>query len=599
MYKVLLLFTFVAILYCSGTAQTVSDGFIKISSFVDANGKVDGGYVDLDYSPLDPLMVTFDVGDSYSLGTVYLNNGDVMDGLLKYSSTGKKLLFKAKQGGDYDNAKRIRPEECLGFRIMTDTFTVINNFTVIKKKGEFALSDKPSYKDFKDHEFVEVLGQHNGCKLYKFVDVTSNGSVVSNYFIMEDSEQKLTDVSDENRDWNEVTQPLQQSVSISKANEESYRRLFKESEVNELLAKSQTLKYTKYLEELKEPDKAYCYEAAVSKGIGNWQYFFTNQDADLLMISNYKSLVPFEKNDVSRYFYPNGQLRKTTVFFDGELVCERHCHPNGALHYELVQNPIERKESVVSWFNKVSQYGSIQYFGGDSESVYKKDGKLYDYNTDREIATEINRHLVKPKVDEELVTIYLNVCDSLGNRLLDANGCGTEVCYDEVSKREIHREYKKNQLESAYFFNEKGEKFYQYCEKLPSVISYSSFSKRLHTELKNSMMAKEWHAFPQGVFFLRLLINEKGQRVGFSIDNVQEKQLLDVLGGYWYNVSREMTFKTARHNDEKVMSELVIPVLISVKGFSPVPVNNNSMWMMQQQQMHMMQMNNFSAPMRF
>lgn len=598
MYKILLLLAFFSASFCLSIAQVISIDFNEISSFIDANGKVDGGFVDPDYSPLNPLMVTFDVGDSYAPGTVYLNDGNALDGLLKYSSTGKKLLFKAKQSGNYENATRIKPEECLGFRILADTFTVINDFTVIKKKGEFALSDKPSYKEFSGHEFVEVLGEHEGYKVYKFIDITNNGSRVSNYFLLEDINRTITDVSDENMEWNTLMRPLQSDVSISKADEESYRRLFKEIELNDQIKKNQTVKFSKYLDEVKDGD-AFCFEASVTKGIGNWHYLFTNHAGELMMINNYKSLVPFEKNEISRYFYPGGQLRKTKVYNEGELVCERHYHPNGALRYELVQNPIEQKESVIAWFNKVSQLGSLSYFDGEGKSVYRQGDKLFDYNTDKEVITEINRHLVRPEVGEGLITIYLNVCDSLGNKLLDESGSGAEVYFDNRLQTKVYREYKNNQLESSYFINETGEKIYQYCEKLPAINSYNSLSKHLHTELKNSILSKEWDAFPQGTIFLRYLIDENGRRIGFSIDNVKEQQLMDLWAGYWYNMSREMSFKAAHHNGEKVKSELVVPVLITVKGFSPLPVNNNSMWMMQQQQMHMMQMNNFAPPMRF
>jgi len=600
MYKVFLIGLLVALLSPIHSQENFN-GFSLMSSFVDCNGKVDGGYVDLDYSPIQPLMVPIDIGQSYSNGKIYLNNGEVLDGMVKYNNTGRKLLFKSKGQSLYDNAKRIKVKECAGFKIMTDTFTVISDFKVFQKKRSFSLSDKPSTMFFNGSVFAEVLGQTNGFKVYKLTDITNNGSKVSIYFLLEDKDGNIIDISKENNDWQSAIKPLiGNNNTIEEANEESYREFFKEKAVIDKIKRGQKVFYSKYLEELDTANHTLALEAEIKKDADNWHYLFRNINDQVLMIQNYKSLVPFKKNDISRYFYPNGSIRKTCVYKNEKLIVEGHFHINGALHYEIAQNPIEKKEDIVNWFNKVSQFGSIAYNNGESLKVYKQSGKLYDYKTDKEVVTDISKHMLSPKDDDELVTIYLNVCDSLGNQLLDAEGNGQEVYYDANRKCNTYRVYINHQLKSAYHIDKNNEKIYHYCDKPVMMNSFSSYRKRSHEELRKTILAKDWEAFPQGTFFLRYIIDENGKRIGFNIENVHDENLMRLLAEYWYKQSLGMSWKVARHDKKKVKSEIIIPVMIAVKGFSPLPSANSSMWMMQQQQqMQMMQMNTFQPPIGF
>jgi len=59
---------------------------------------------------------------------------------------------------DNPNVTHFKADECLGFTILKDTFAVIQNFDVIKKRGDFSLSDKIKLLNYDKPEFIEVLG---------------------------------------------------------------------------------------------------------------------------------------------------------------------------------------------------------------------------------------------------------------------------------------------------------------------------------------------------------------------------------------------------------------------------------------------------------
>ncbi|MCG8580135.1 MAG: hypothetical protein MI866_09475, partial [Bacteroidales bacterium] len=59
------------------------------------------------------------------------------------------------------------------------------------------------------------------------------------------------------------------------------------------------------------------------------------------------------------------------------------------------------------------------------------------------------------------------------------------------------------------------------------------------------------------------------------------------------------TYRVAKHDDSKVLGEVVVPISIGVRGYGPTRSLNNNLWLMQQQQLHMMQMNSFKAPVSF
>ena len=110
----------------------------------------------------------------------------------------------------------------------------------------------------------------------------------------------------------------------------------------------------------------------------------------------------------------------------------------------------------------------------------------------------------------------------------------------------------------------------------------------------------KWDSFPQGTVLIRLVVDKEGKVQETEILNAYNQKLESAVYIFLKRSLSSLTFRMAKHKDEKVNGEIVVPLYIGVRGYGPVPSANNSMWMMQQQQMHMMQMqNNFRPPMGF
>ncbi|MCG8578846.1 MAG: hypothetical protein MI866_02955, partial [Bacteroidales bacterium] len=487
-------------------AQTTIDPFVTSSLFVDQKGKICDNYIEPDYSPNQPAEVIFNVVTSYIPGKVYLKDGSVKKGLVKYNQRGRKLLFKDL----YSNSSlKFKTDDCIGFTLLKDTFTVIRNFEVLKKRSEFAISDNEKMMYFKKPKFVEVLGDNLEFSVYKFIDITHNGGVPSTFFLMYDKKKKLLkDVSDQNKNWYQDIKPmLTNGLNIRDPKDETFRKLFRESNFINKIGKDEKLYFSPYLIEVNDKSKA-MYQVSVKREM-YWEFSFKALDDRLVMTHCYKSILPYEKSEFSTYYYPNGGVRKIAINKEGKEVAAKRYHPNGNLHYEIIQNSIEKKQAIIERYNDIIK---------DTDDGLSKD----DFNV-------ICRSLTESEDDKEHGTIYLCVCDSLGNKLLDDNGNGTEKLYDSVSERFIYVKYEANQLKEAYYINAEGKKVYQYCERPLKVHGLNNLQS-----LKQQVLKTNWVNFPVGTVFVSFVVDEDANVQTFNVLNAVDPKLDAILHGYLY-----------------------------------------------------------------
>ncbi|WP_430810484.1 MULTISPECIES: hypothetical protein [unclassified Carboxylicivirga] len=554
-------------------AQTSDDPFRKASLFVDQCGKISDNYIDPDYSPLDPIEMTFSVGTSFLPGKIYLKDGKILNGLVKYSMNGRKLVYKPRKS-DIGGNKRLKAEDCLGFTIQQDTFTVIQNFDVIKKRGEFSMNDNIKLISFKKPEFAEVLGEENDCSICKFVDIKSNGQQVNIYYLLhKPNDNIIKDVSDNNPEWKKDISPLYSSTNrINKPEDAEIREYFRKRSFEDKRKAGHPLLFTHYMVETEDKDAAK-YRANIGRKM-YWQLSFSSMEGLSVMEHCYKNILPYEKSETSTYYFPNGNVRKIVVNEEGREIAERRFYSNGNLHYDIVQQVAEKKQSVIDWYKK--------WISKDDDEWSKA-----------ELAGAIRRNFSQPEDDKEMTTYYLTVCDSLGNNLLDDNGNGEETIYDEVRKRKCYLKFRAYQLKEVFYRNNDGGKVYQYCDRPLKINGFNDFN------LKQQILSMDWKSFPQGTVLARFVVDEEGQLKELNALNAIDTKLDAVINGFLHINKSSFSYRIAKHNETKVMAEVIVPIYIGVSGYGPTPSANNGMWMMQQQQMQMMQMNSFRAPVGF
>jgi len=136
------LFYFSAIFFSSQSFGQSPILNYEIGHFVDINKQLIKGYSDFDYEPEKSLNVSYVINDNFTDGFYFDKEGLKIKGILKYSMKDRDLKFKLNKE---DVEKSIKADECKGYIIGVDTFSVVKNVEIIgffgdttSENGEFA-----------------------------------------------------------------------------------------------------------------------------------------------------------------------------------------------------------------------------------------------------------------------------------------------------------------------------------------------------------------------------------------------------------------------------------------------------------------------------
>jgi len=222
----------------------------------------------------------------------------------------------------------------------------------------------------------------------------------------------IKDVSKENKKWQTDIAPLLNAGGcVSEPDDIKFRTFFRERKFVEKSNNNKMLLFSLFMEELEEPDKA-MYQAKLKKQL-HWQLSFQTLNGDTVMDHMYASILPYEKYATSKYYYPDGHIRKTVINKEGRGIAEKRYHSNGHLQYDIVQNTHEKKKTIIDWFKKNileqdnGYWFNGMYYGSNSmqimhsaklngKYVYQKSGKTYEAYSDKEIADAISKNFIEP-----------------------------------------------------------------------------------------------------------------------------------------------------------------------------------------------------------
>lgn len=600
--KKVLLFLIVSIIgsICYLLRAQDKPGFEKSFLYVDANGKVSDPYFDFDFSPADPLEKSFLVGEHFCLGHYYTLNNEKISGLLKYSDNGNKLIFKTTQ--DTGTGTRIKPEACNGFVIAKDSFAVIDHFYIEKDY---------SNRFMKKAEYASYIGKYKDYQFYKHIQITNNGRTVWNTYMMRKGETgELNSFPNHVPQMKKLLSPLLTDMPdiLEKVGTGGYAyqdlpHLVKVLNYRDKCMNKKPVYFSSSLNEL-EDSTNYVYTGTIEKYDGKkWTISYQNKLGDTLMVCQYSKLLPMKKDGVCKWYYPNGQVRKIVTYSNGKIKgLERRFYENGQIHYDLLIVPKERKESVGKWLNKVFLNEKVVVDdNGIRTYSYVKDGKVFRFSDDVPLFPEYRNHMIDVNKEGEATIQYFRVFDRAGNKLIDENGNGQEVVFDVVRNRKIYREYRQNELITAYYQNESGNKVYQYCES-PVRLSGVKGQKTNFNYTVNYPSASLSNQH-QGISLVCFVVNEKGMVVRMTMEKEVDEDISKAIINYWNSKLSAPIWKVAKNGKEKVAGEMVISMAFFIKGYAPSSSPYYNYWGQHQMWMHhnMMQMNQpkFTPPTNF
>jgi hypothetical protein len=390
----------------------------EIGYFVDINKQLINGYSDFNYEPEKALHVSYVIGDNFTDGYYFDKKGTKINGLLKYSMQNRDLKFKLKTD---DDEKSIIADECNGYVIGVDSFSVVKNVDIIGMFG-----DSPSKKG----EFAEYMGKVDDISFYKFLALGTQGSYVKYVVRVNKSSDYLTFPSGSGK-FKKMASEIFGSDAVLKAAIEKGKyevndvpSLIKIFKYRKLFERNQNILYNTSWDETDSTKESSYYAKieSVKDSVFHVSYFFNNDVK--IHEGDFTSFFPHKKRDIFTFYYPNGTIRKKVIFTNNK--------PKNAIEYFLNQN------------------------------IHRMSKELFTEN----------------------VRIYDQVNNEEGKSILDQKGNGKEVVFDAVEGREITYEYIGNKLENIYYLDNNGEKIYQFCQKSAKLTDFKDLQKSITDNFK-------------------------------------------------------------------------------------------------------------------
>lgn len=516
-------------LFALSTIKANPQGLIpnyQIGCGFDVAHQLIEGYFDIDYEPIKSLKISYTIGDNYTPGYYYDLNNDKISGLLKYSQFNTYFKFKPNINS---SEKTIHPEECNGYVIGVDTFTVIQNFPVQRDLGAFQ-SDKK--------EFAEVIEEFNDLTFYKHTRVGMNNTVITYLYKYKGTTEyigfpkgyaKYIDASI--KIFGEV-KSLKSSLSSQEYSEEDILGRIKLLKYKKKFDNDEKIYFNASWDEVDNVNESSYYAKIKSIESPAFHLTFFFNDNTPIYEGYFTSFFPHKKTKEFNWFYANGPIRKTIKYFDNKPQETITFYQNGKIH------------RVYS--HKYSE------FSDNKEIVFKK------------------------------------VLGLEGEELLDSKGNGVELFYDSISNKQITFEYEENKLTKAFYFDSNNRKIYLQCERNAKLREFSFLQSDLNDAniYPTNSIIKNNHGFA----LLKCVIEPNGMISKYEfIKGVDNECNLAVLNFLTVG-NRLNNWKPAKEGKENVVQEIIIPIDFSIESFSRYRNNYNNYWMMHNQMMmHQMQ----------
>jgi hypothetical protein len=350
----------------------------ELGYFFDINTQLIDGFYDIDYIPKPPFKVSYIIGKNFTPGYYYNLAHEKITGLLKYSNRNSYFKFKKDRG---DKEIAVKPDQCEGYVIGTDSFAVIQNFNVQGPIGEFRCSSR---------QYAEVIGSFDEITFYKHTEVGSSSDVIT-YLVKNGPNAEYQSFSRKPRDFNKLAvqifgefEPLRTQILIYDYTIDDLPTLIKILHYKRKFDRGEKIFYNSSWDEVQDIQKAayYCTINSVQDSIFHLSYFFTSGIP--MYEGNFVSFYPHKKIGEFRWYYPNGRIRKKVLYENYLRENTVTYFKDGKIHYQS------------KYVDKVPVYTSILNSNGDELLDQKGNGseKFYDSIRNREITIEYRRRKI-------------------------------------------------------------------------------------------------------------------------------------------------------------------------------------------------------------
>lgn len=402
---------------CQSFGQNAIPNY-EIGHFVDLNKQLINGYSDFDYEPEKSLNVSYVIGDNFTDGYYINKEGVRIKGLLKYEIKDRNLKFKLKKE---DDEKSIKADECNGYVIGVDSFSVLKNVYIFRTFG-----DSPS----ENGEFAEYMGKVGDMTFYKFLGLSANGSYVKYIVKTTDTSECLTFPSSTGK-FKKMASEIFGSDPILKADIEKGKykmenipSLIKIFKYRKLFEGNTNILYNASWDETNNPKESIYYAKieSVKDSVFHLSYFLNNDVK--IYEGDFTSFYPHKKKGVFIFYYPNGSIRKK-----------------------------------VNYVNNKPKHESEYFLNGNIRRMSKQ---LFSENR----------------------RIYEFVHNEKGEDVLDKQGNGKEIIIDPFEGREITYEYVNHFLENIYYLDKNSQMVYQFCDKNARLTDFKDLQNALKNNFK-------------------------------------------------------------------------------------------------------------------
>jgi hypothetical protein len=412
------LFYFLAITFsCLSFGQSPIPNY-EIGYFVDLNRQLIKGYSDFDYEAENSLSVSYVSNDNFTEGFYFDKEGLKIKGVLKYSMKGRDLKFKLNKE---DIEKSIKADECKGYVIGVDTFSVVKNVEIIGFFGDTTSENG---------EFAEIMERVSNMTFYKFVGISQKGSYERYIVKKSDSSECLTFPNSKGK-FIKMALDIFGSDLVLKAGIENGKY-----ETGDLPSMLKIFKYRKLFE-------------GNQKILFNASWDETNNSVE----SNYYAKIESVKDSV---FHLSYFLNNDLKIYEGDFTSFYPHRKSGTFVFYFLNGSIRRR---VNYSNNKPK-NEIEYFLNN------------------------NIHRISKQMFSDDKRIYDQVNNEQGQSVFDKDGNGKEVIFDLVQGREITYEYVKHYLENIYYLDKNGEKIYQFCQKNAKLTDLKDLQKLLKDNFK-------------------------------------------------------------------------------------------------------------------
>ncbi|GEM_PF-3159437 len=307
---------------------------LPFGHYYDADQNLLIDYVDTDYDPATSLVESYNQTYSYRYGYYY----DLDSNKIEKDIYGSNFLGSFSYDvPDKKRDKSISADECLGFVIAEDSFTVMRNFKVATKMGELSVSE---------YRFLNVIDHIPGYTFYQYQssDFLYQPEKNSLPVPFPKSKKKLALFCQEY--FSEFPIIINQ-IAKEKITDDNVNEIIRMIDYQVRHNKGLKIYFDQYWNEQKNEKDHYYYAIVDDIKDDIWYLTYYDQHGTKIMTGGFSSLSSMKREGSFTWFNKNGMQRKSNTYVDGELKSQKHFYDDGSLHYSMEMDDQTWKYSEV------------------------------------------------------------------------------------------------------------------------------------------------------------------------------------------------------------------------------------------------------------